>query len=630
MDIFSISGNLSNAVGNYFQMNGSYDKDFFDALFYREENKNIFEALRDNSYSNQRNKFLDNISALFKKIDGCAKPFKDISADADFKTYCAIVKSLTGIELPNSLAASVEIAINHDGEKVLKQYNDLLDELTKISEDLRKHSNGDAEIAKFIKNLASKCTGVEKTACEALKNSYNNKIYIYVDSLRRACRDRLMATRNKYGWDCYTFKIPESTLSNDREKLEAYQDSLNKIKHVLYTILEDEKYTEDKFSNIVKTLEKVEEELEKEITALKQKVENRSDYAEYKQSEVASKSVSTPFVSSEGIYHDERDELVQTISEFKNRNDMQFIVNLVVENSEKIINSPREYDMIAKEIDSSSINLEVMKDILIARKKSVDIRNADELKAYADNILKSMLVCSDMYKVSSVTDVYEKNLPIKRFYRSLLSSETLDTLLEKYTKEYEKFRKENPNQNISGIISPEGLKRMYNTEAEKYVNNNWPQLDHSTFVNAFRLMNVKDISDMYERIYDEKRIHGQDSISDLQEEFARIIETRMKPISDNLPDEKKEEIYRIRMSAIINDFFAQTSFKEEYKIDIEEGYASKRIESVETIKEAERRYYKRSKVEQVLGRMNLSKLNRLKKQEYMHEDEMEEVKGMFK
>ena len=64
--------------------------------------------------------------------------------------------------------------------------------------------------------------------------------------------------------------------------------------------------------------------------------------------------------------------------------------------------------------------------------------------------------------------------------------------------------------------------------------------------------------------------------------------------------------------------------------EVEEGYASKRVEDTNAVSEAKRRYYGMGKLKQVISILKFGRLKDLGEKETLTDDELTSVKGMFK
>ncbi len=195
------------------------------------------------------------------------------------------------------------------------------------------------------------------------------------------------------------------------------------------------------------------------------------------------------------------------------------------------------------------------------------------------------------------------------------------------------------------------------------INSNYKQNEgfNMGFPNNFRYslkyMTEKEIAELYAQytIRDNQQYYMMDTHS--QEEIAAIEEARAtrKAATQELfaeairyrftknygridweNEEQKKAFLAKRereLVAVCRDFFhEQPLFPLNYikQSEVEEGYASKRVEATNAVSEAKRRYYGMGKLKQVISLLKFGKLKYLGEEETLTDDELTSVNGMFR
>lgn len=181
------------------------------------------------------------------------------------------------------------------------------------------------------------------------------------------------------------------------------------------------------------------------------------------------------------------------------------------------------------------------------------------------------------------------------------------------------------------LILPETFRRKVNERSKEKVNrlklyavsephNAYRELSHYT-----KYMKAEEIANYYHEIKETKTGYNQET---LQRVFALLIESRMKPIDTGLNKQEQKTIKDRRIKAITDEYL-DGEFLYIDRDDIEKDYATKRVQSRETIEKSKKRYFRMSKFKQAIELMDFKKLQKLSDKEVLKEEEIQRVKKMF-
>ena len=225
---------------------------------------------------------------------------------------------------------------------------------------------------------------------------------------------------------------------------------------------------------------------------------------------------------------------------------------------------------------------------------------------------------------------YDKNSAASLFLKSICEV----GVIEKYEGIYNSFMNTHPGLSQSEIvkaITPKKLIEMYNQRVEKLILDALPDPDTYQWENiqkaSFR-MPASQIAAIYIRYRDNGVFERKpDEVkADVQRMFVHLIESHHMRRVDDLEENNR------RYVAICHEYFHEEPYNPqlyENVGDIDDEYAALRVEAADLVKGQRLRYYQQNKLNQVLGAMKLSKLNKLAKKDVLTEEEKETIRSMW-